>query len=53
MSLGTLSNWVGALLYFSARSRDATAGQIVGLGVLTLGTPLVETVSDRFFRRLR
>lgn len=53
MSLGTLSNWAGALLYFTGRSSDSTGGQILGLGILTLGTPLVVTVSDRYFRRLR
>jgi hypothetical protein len=53
MSLGTLSNWAGALLYFTARSTDSEARQILGLGILALGTPLVVTVSDRFFRRLR
>jgi hypothetical protein len=53
MSLGTLTNWAGALLYFTARSSDSEVRQIVGLGILALGTPLVVTVSDRYFRRLR
>jgi hypothetical protein len=53
MSLGTLSNWAGALLYFTARSTDSEARQILGLSILALGTPLIVTVSDRFFRRLR
>jgi hypothetical protein len=53
MSLGTLSNWAGALLYFTARSTDSEARQILGLSILALGTPLLVTVSDRFFRRLR
>lgn len=53
MSLGTLSNWAGALLYFTARSSDSEGRQILGLGILALGTPLMVTVSDRWFRRLR
>jgi hypothetical protein len=53
MSLGSLSNWAGALLYFTARSTDSEARQILGLSILALGTPLIVTVSDRFFRRLR
>ena len=53
MSLGTLTNWAGALLYFTARSSDSEGRQIVGLGIMALGTPLMVTVSDRYFRRLR
>jgi hypothetical protein len=53
MSLGTLSNGAGALLLFTARSQGSDARQVAGLAVLALGTPLVVTLSDRFFRRLR
>ena len=53
MSLATLTNWAGAVLYFAASSSDSRAGQIVGLSIITLGTPIVVTVSDRYFRRLR
>ncbi len=50
---GTLSAASGYMAWIHGRSGDSGTAEMVGLGVLVLGTPLLTTLSDRLFRELR
>jgi hypothetical protein len=51
--LGTLTAGFGYFLFLQGTSGESDAVRGAGLVVLTVGTPLVTTLSDRVFRALR
>jgi hypothetical protein len=52
VTLGIFSNLLGQLVFFTGRGRESDL-QWIGVGLLALGAPLLETLSDRYFRSLR
>jgi hypothetical protein len=52
MTFGVFSNLLGQMVFFTGRSRDSDL-QWLGLAMIAFGTPLLETLSDRYFRSLR
>jgi hypothetical protein len=51
--LGALPSITGYLLYFEGHGKDSAFMKGAGLGLLTVGTPVLMTLSDRLFRVLR
>jgi hypothetical protein len=52
MTFGVFSNLLGQMVFFTGRGRDSDL-QWLGLAIIAIGTPLLETLSDRYFRSLR
>jgi hypothetical protein len=52
MTFGVFSNLLGQMVFFTGRSRGSDL-QWLGLSLVLVGTPLLETLSDRYFRSMR
>jgi hypothetical protein len=52
MTFGVFSNLLGQMVFFTGRSRGSDLHWL-GLSLVLVGTPLLETLSDRYFRSLR
>ena len=52
-TLGTLFHLSGHVLLLHGKNRGSGVAEVAGLAVVAVGTPLIVTISDRFFRALR
>jgi hypothetical protein len=53
VAFGAFTNLLGQLVFFTGRARDSGSLELLGLSMIVVGTPALQTISDRYFRSLR